>query len=88
LLAFRVWLEPSLHRQRLPQDRRNLTLRGSSIPELGEPVYPILKELETLERCEAEGPLDQGEVDAVGRLLKREGGRRSGISLIYEVRLS
>jgi hypothetical protein len=40
------------------------------MPELGEPVHPILEQLEPLQRCEAEGPLDQGKVNPVGRLLR------------------
>ena len=46
------------------------------MPELGKPVHPILEELETLKWCEAQGPLDQGEVDPVGRLLGPGGVRR------------
>src|SRR4051794_14047302 len=46
------------------------------MPELGEPVHPILQELEPFERRQAQGPPDQGEVDAVGRLLRNELGRR------------
>jgi len=46
------------------------------MPELGETVHPILEELETLKRCQAEGPLDQGEVNPVGRLLGPGGIRR------------
>jgi hypothetical protein len=55
---------------------RNLRLRGSSLPKLGEPVHPILEELETLERCQAERPLDESEVDPVGKLLGPGGVRR------------
>jgi hypothetical protein len=39
------------------------------MPELGKPVHPILEELETLKGRQAKGPLDQGEVNPVGRLL-------------------
>jgi hypothetical protein len=46
------------------------------MPELCEPVYPVLEELETLKRCQAEGPLDQGEVNPVGRFLRPGGVRR------------
>ena len=55
---------------------RNLTLRDSSIPKLGEPVHPILQELEAFERCQAEGPPDQGEIDTIRRLLQRDVIRR------------
>jgi hypothetical protein len=46
------------------------------MPELGEPVHPVLEELQAFEGRQAEGPLNQGEVDPVGRLLGPGGIRR------------
>jgi len=46
------------------------------MPELCEPVHPILEELEPFERRQAESPSDQGEVDAVGRLFEWDVFRR------------
>lgn len=60
-------------RRRTRRSPRNLTLCDSAMPELGEPVHPILLQLEPFERRQAEGPPNQGEIDSVRRLLRQEG---------------
>ena len=59
--------------ERTRRSPRNLTLCDSAMPELGEPVHPILQQLEPFERRQAEGPPNQGEIDSVRRLLRQEG---------------
>lgn len=41
--------------------------------QLGQPVDPVLEQLKPFERREAEGPLDQSEIDAVRRFHGEEG---------------
>jgi len=40
----------------------------ASTSELRKPIHPILEELDPLERRQAESPVDQGEIDSIGRL--------------------
>ncbi len=42
------------------------------MPELGEPVHPILEEFEPFERRQVESPPDQSEIDTIRRLLRRD----------------
>src|ERR1700730_18246768 len=62
---------------------RKLVLGGSAMPELGESVHPVLKQLEALEGRQGKGPANQREIDAVGRLGRRIGPQyrlgRSGL---------
>lgn len=45
------------------------------MPELSEPIHPILEDFEPFERREAQSPPDQGEIDSVRGFLGAEGIR-------------